>query len=469
MGELHPGDRLPTEAELCEQHRISRAPVRRALTDLAREGYVYRRPGQGTFVAEALPHFPLHTPLQLLTYYDIRWFETMEQAVYQWNAHYPEQKVKLESTLCSRAEFHQVLQRAVARGNAPDIVPLDCVWITDYASAGYIASLDSIDGAWVREVSADLEPLVRQSNMVDGQLYGLPVQVDVTGLWYRRDWFAAEGLEPPATWEDWLQLIDYFARPEVKGRLGHKYSVAFPLSTSVGEATVNNLLPFIWMAGAEAPVDGTLIRLDDPYVHQALRFLQSITLERRAYLPPQMDTFRWWEFTSLLTHGEVPMILGGTYEWPRIQEETEWDSETMTHEHLGFAPPPRPTIEVSPACSLGGTSWAIMSQSKNRELALEILKLSASVELSQNFCQMNMQISPYRAVNARFAQPEHPWMLSLIPLLQWAHLRPAIRHYNHVSRFMQEMIEQVLWEGAPLEAFVQRTDQMLALLIADAA
>lgn len=48
------GDRLPTEAELCEQFRVSRFTVRAALAQLERKGVVRRRPRVGTQVA-ALP------------------------------------------------------------------------------------------------------------------------------------------------------------------------------------------------------------------------------------------------------------------------------------------------------------------------------------------------------------------------------------------------------------------------------
>jgi GntR family transcriptional regulator len=50
-GEWQPGDMLPTEGELLEQHRVSRSTVRQALDMLVNEGLIYRQRGRGTFVA----------------------------------------------------------------------------------------------------------------------------------------------------------------------------------------------------------------------------------------------------------------------------------------------------------------------------------------------------------------------------------------------------------------------------------
>jgi len=43
---------VPSERELSERHKVSRMTARHALETLAREGYVYRSPRRGTFVAE---------------------------------------------------------------------------------------------------------------------------------------------------------------------------------------------------------------------------------------------------------------------------------------------------------------------------------------------------------------------------------------------------------------------------------
>lgn len=51
-GELHSGDRLPTERELAEQFQVSRTAVREAMKMLAQKGLVDMRPGRGTIVID---------------------------------------------------------------------------------------------------------------------------------------------------------------------------------------------------------------------------------------------------------------------------------------------------------------------------------------------------------------------------------------------------------------------------------
>lgn len=50
--ELRPGDKLPSESEICNEFRVSRTVVRQALKDLEYEGLIVKKKGKGTFVSE---------------------------------------------------------------------------------------------------------------------------------------------------------------------------------------------------------------------------------------------------------------------------------------------------------------------------------------------------------------------------------------------------------------------------------
>jgi len=51
-GRWRAGDRLPSEAEICDAYRVSRATVRQALLRLENEGLIQRLKGRGTFIAD---------------------------------------------------------------------------------------------------------------------------------------------------------------------------------------------------------------------------------------------------------------------------------------------------------------------------------------------------------------------------------------------------------------------------------
>ena len=67
-GELPMGAKLPSERELCDKMRVSRAVVNGGIAELARQGFLEVRPRQGTYVADYRRNGNMDTLIALLRY-----------------------------------------------------------------------------------------------------------------------------------------------------------------------------------------------------------------------------------------------------------------------------------------------------------------------------------------------------------------------------------------------------------------
>ena len=157
-GMWRPGDRIPTEHELCDMYNISRAPVRQALTELAQEGLVTRRPGLGTFIhADALSAALPEISIRAMGC-DPNWSPVLDHVGRIWNVERPKQKIAFEVESVPYETFYDQLNASVGRGQAPDVAIVDCVRVAGLAKSGFLYALDELESWLDVKRQADLYP-----------------------------------------------------------------------------------------------------------------------------------------------------------------------------------------------------------------------------------------------------------------------------------------------------------------------
>lgn len=456
-GELRPGDKVPTEAELCERHQISRTPVRQAMLELTREGVLTRKAGKGTFVAPvATQVVTLHVAVP-----DARWQWPLMKAAHLWNEAHEQKEINLAFTVVPLETLHDQLSLAVAQGQAPDISLLDSVWVAEFAHRRYLYSLEELDPTGAAEIRDGLYPSLLMANSYRGDQYSVPTNADATVLWYRRDWLASEHLSPPTNWSELLAVCQHFRQPTVRRRyqLG-PYPLTFAGGRASGETTTYQLLPVLWSTGGDLIADGKVV-LDSEATRRALRFLRSLVKEEKVVTPAVVD-HSWDSTWRALAQGEVALALGGTYENYMIQSASSWDV-TQFLEHVDLVPVPGGP-EGGPAVLVGCMTYGIYRQSSHPLEALDLLKLARTVQILKPFSLQTGQHPAELSVMQAIQPEEDVFLGRTTALFAPGRSRPSLPTYDRVSAQFQEMTELCLSGRLPVTAAVRRAAERISAI-----
>ncbi len=198
-------------------------------------------------------------------------------------------------------EFRNRYSEAVRSGRAPALALAD---LEQIASVDYEHGLDHTATSHViRTVGPDRFSEQALVNVRDAgkaeSWFAIPVYAWVQGLWYRKDWFDREGLEPPATWDAIEKAAVRFHKPEdgqfglIMGTAGDVYAeqVFSQLALSNGAELVNR-------QGA--------VHLDSPGMVETAEFYKRLARYTPTGPTVAMDY-------PLYTQGKVAMVFFSSY------------------------------------------------------------------------------------------------------------------------------------------------------------
>jgi multiple sugar transport system substrate-binding protein len=202
--------------------------------------------------------------------------------------------VEIEYQTVSFTEIGQKTIAAVAAGSPPDIVHLDDFGESVLADQGLLMPADDVIDAIGR---ADYFPIPLKAVTFKGIAWGVPFASGFNLLWYRKDLYEKNGLQPPRTWAALLENVKKLtgSLPEV----GQMYGIALPLNNS--NATNDTVQNLMWSNGATIiDKDGNLA-IASPEALAAQRF----EAELFKFAPPGSAQYGNLEILNAFATGKV--------------------------------------------------------------------------------------------------------------------------------------------------------------------
>jgi multiple sugar transport system substrate-binding protein len=209
-------------------------------------------------------------------------------------------------------KFEDVTQKELvdlqAGAGTIDVMQLDSQVIPEYVRDGYLSDLGTFmadpkayDAAWYKP--EDLVGSFVELGKQDGKQYAIPAYLETTLLYYRKDLFAAKGLQPPETFDDVAAAAAALNNP------GKQF---YGWNTVGQKGADQNVYRFMTFAGAygasifkDYPNDYTPT-VSSPQMVQALTTYATLL---RKYGPPGVANWGWDEAGTFSAKGGSAMYL----------------------------------------------------------------------------------------------------------------------------------------------------------------
>ncbi|MCM3239782.1 extracellular solute-binding protein [Heyndrickxia oleronia] len=286
-------------------------------------------------------------------------------------------------------EYGTILTNALSSGKGPDIIQLrPYQGATTIADSGYLLPLDNVKG--LTDIPKEYLDAAKGSN---GKVYGVPLTLNSAVIFYNTQLFKENGLEPPKTWDQLLQVSKEFQSKDIVPiAQSGKASYLLSLTHSVIGATTYDGNQFV-----EEFLTGE-VNLHDP------RFVESIKRmkELEPFFPKDFVAIEDKDAQALFYTGKAAIYINGDYRLESFEQNN-----------------PDLPIDVLPsvANTEGGDtpsvtwvdgSYGVVKASKHQKEALKFMEFLASKKFGQMFSDELNRMSAIPGVT-----PKHPLVKKL--------------------------------------------------------
>jgi multiple sugar transport system substrate-binding protein len=295
--------------------------------------------------------------------------------------------------------FTKILQEHRAGTGAYDALNVIPSWMPDLVRAGALEPLDDlVDKYGYREELQTIAPVYRDNQMkVNDIIYGFPDDGDVFVLYYRKDVFEEEGLEPPQTWQEFGEIFN---------PLTEKFG---PDMYGAGMFRQNPYPQFLFQerfrveGGKFFDEESMKATINDEIGVKVLNEMR----EENKCMPPGVETWGFVETLAAFLAGDTAM----TVSWPPYgrwaagygtdEEALSWVPKSEVAGKVGYALPPGGHPQLA-----AGFSLSVSASSQNKEAAYLFIQWLNSEDISLERVQLPYALrDPFR--DSHFTSEEY--------------------------------------------------------------
>jgi multiple sugar transport system substrate-binding protein len=345
--------------------------------------------------------------------------EVMEGLIEEFEAANPSIKVRFE-TLTWQSGYEKIVM-AFASGEAPDLLEVGSTWLPKFEDQDAVLEI-------TRETQ-DLAPVLMMWEMAtfEGRRYGIPWLIGSRVMFYNRDIFRRNGLdpdEPPATWAELKDAARAIHRPD--------YGIhGFGMNAGERYVLYKKLMPFAWGNGGRILSDDhRTCLIDSPENLEALEFYLS--------LKPYSVLERQDMIDDMFKKGGVAMMISGGWNLERIPE----DAPDLD---FGVALIPRPDRDGFHA-SFAGAEILVFPRGARLEPAMKLARFLTGADQALKISSRTKGVQPAskEALDHPYYE-EHPMERLLLEQCKTSISPPPVPQWVEIEEVVNTRLEECLY------------------------
>jgi len=349
-----------------------------------------------------------------------------QELITKFNQTYPNVKINYQSVPFGDAQ-NKFKTAAAAKSGAPDILRAEVAWVPEFASLGYLYSLDGSDLLADKD---DYFTTPLSSDQFNGKTYGVPQVTDSLALLYNKKIFADAGIA--AAPKSWAEVKT--AAATIKSKTG-----ADGLFINAGGYF---LLPFIYGEGGDlVDTASKKIVVNSDQNVAGIKVAQDLVNSGAAVKPPANDSYG--TMMTLFKEQKVAMIINGPWEVNNIKTAPTFGGLA----NLGVAAVPAGSARAG--APVGGHNYVIWSgvPQEKTAAAVAFVKFMNSAD-SQAFIADKLGLLPTRKSTYNIASVRDNAIISAFkPVVDAAVARPWIPEGGQFFGPLDTMATEVLVQG----------------------